>query len=224
MLPIRNIPYLLPMCCSFWEKYKNSSKTGLGCSTPLIKLDNYSQSIIAASNLIAMSGGFPSGPQSGKSGASKYVPIVIETTAVAAGRTIATNVKTRRNASNLLKPSIMYIKSPPDFGKVQLNSAMHKAPSVENIPHASHTINAQPTEPLVFCRIPLGDMKIPDPIIGPMTIPMQLHRPSCLFRTTTSDDMLLTYLFDNRFLTKYCMQYLAPFAKWLRRLLYYTSN
>ena len=23
------------MCCSFWEKCKNSPKTGLGCSTPL---------------------------------------------------------------------------------------------------------------------------------------------------------------------------------------------
>ena len=36
MLPIRNISYLSPMYCSFWEKCKNSSKTGLGCSTPLI--------------------------------------------------------------------------------------------------------------------------------------------------------------------------------------------
>ena len=35
MLPIRNISYLLPMCCSFWEKCKNSQKSGLGCSTPL---------------------------------------------------------------------------------------------------------------------------------------------------------------------------------------------
>ena len=35
MLPIRNISYLLPMCCSFWEKCKNSPKTDLGCSTPL---------------------------------------------------------------------------------------------------------------------------------------------------------------------------------------------
>ena len=35
MLPIRNISYLLPMCCSFWEKCKNSPKTGMGCSTPL---------------------------------------------------------------------------------------------------------------------------------------------------------------------------------------------
>ena len=35
MLPIRNISYLLPMCCSLWEKCKNSPKTGLGCSTPL---------------------------------------------------------------------------------------------------------------------------------------------------------------------------------------------
>ena len=35
MLPIRNISYLLPMCCSFWEKCINSQKTGLGCSTPL---------------------------------------------------------------------------------------------------------------------------------------------------------------------------------------------
>ena len=35
MLPIRNISYLLPLCCSFWEKCKNSPKTGLGCSTPL---------------------------------------------------------------------------------------------------------------------------------------------------------------------------------------------
>ena len=35
MLPIRNISYLLPICCSFWEKCKNSPKTGLGCSTPL---------------------------------------------------------------------------------------------------------------------------------------------------------------------------------------------
>ena len=37
MLPIRNISYLLPMCCSFWEKCINSQKTGLGCSTPLRK-------------------------------------------------------------------------------------------------------------------------------------------------------------------------------------------
>ena len=35
MLPIKNISYLLPMCCSFWEKCKNSPKTGMGCSTPL---------------------------------------------------------------------------------------------------------------------------------------------------------------------------------------------
>ena len=35
MLLIRNISYLLPMCCNFSEKYKNSPKTGLGCSTPL---------------------------------------------------------------------------------------------------------------------------------------------------------------------------------------------
>ena len=38
MLPIRNISYLLPMCCSFWEKCINSQKTGLGCSTPLKSL------------------------------------------------------------------------------------------------------------------------------------------------------------------------------------------
>ena len=37
MIPIRNMSYLLPMCCSFWEKCRNSQKTGLGCSTPLIK-------------------------------------------------------------------------------------------------------------------------------------------------------------------------------------------
>ena len=36
MLPLRNISYLLPMCCSFREKCKNSPKTGLGCSTPLM--------------------------------------------------------------------------------------------------------------------------------------------------------------------------------------------
>ena len=43
MLPIRNISYLLPMCCSFWEKCINSQKTGLGCSTPLsfLKLNSY---------------------------------------------------------------------------------------------------------------------------------------------------------------------------------------
>ena len=35
MLPIRNISYLSPMYCGFWEKCKNSPKTGLGCSTPL---------------------------------------------------------------------------------------------------------------------------------------------------------------------------------------------
>ena len=35
MLPIRNTSYLLPICCSFWEKCKNSPKAGLGCSTPL---------------------------------------------------------------------------------------------------------------------------------------------------------------------------------------------
>ena len=38
MLPIRNISYLLPMCCSFWQKCKNSPKTALGCSTPLSTL------------------------------------------------------------------------------------------------------------------------------------------------------------------------------------------
>ena len=37
MLPIRNISYLLPMLYSFWEKCKNSPKTDLGCSTPLMK-------------------------------------------------------------------------------------------------------------------------------------------------------------------------------------------
>ena len=36
MWPIRNISYLSPMYCSFWEKCKSSPKTGLGCSTPLI--------------------------------------------------------------------------------------------------------------------------------------------------------------------------------------------
>ena len=36
MFPIRNISYLLPMCCSFWKQCINSQKTGLGCSTPLI--------------------------------------------------------------------------------------------------------------------------------------------------------------------------------------------
>ena len=37
MLPLRNIPYLSPMCCNFWEKCTNSHKSGLGCSTPLSK-------------------------------------------------------------------------------------------------------------------------------------------------------------------------------------------
>ena len=37
MLPIRNISYLSPMCCSFWDKFKNSPKSTLGCSTPLKK-------------------------------------------------------------------------------------------------------------------------------------------------------------------------------------------
>ena len=35
MLPIRNISYLLPMCCSFREKCISSPKTDLRCSTPL---------------------------------------------------------------------------------------------------------------------------------------------------------------------------------------------
>ena len=35
MLPIRNISYLSPMWCNFWEKCTNSHKIGLGCSTPL---------------------------------------------------------------------------------------------------------------------------------------------------------------------------------------------
>ena len=46
MLPIRNISYLLPMCCSFWEKCKNSPKTDLGYSTPLT-LSNSLIAIIA---------------------------------------------------------------------------------------------------------------------------------------------------------------------------------
>ena len=39
--PIRNISYLLPMCCSFWEKCINSQKNGLGCSTPLNEIRTY---------------------------------------------------------------------------------------------------------------------------------------------------------------------------------------
>ena len=35
MLPIRNISYLSPTCCSFQEKCINSHKSDLGCSTPL---------------------------------------------------------------------------------------------------------------------------------------------------------------------------------------------
>ena len=35
MLPFRNISYLSPMCCNFWEKSVNSHKTGQRCSTPL---------------------------------------------------------------------------------------------------------------------------------------------------------------------------------------------
>ena len=44
MLPIRNISYLLPTCCSVWEKCKNSPKTGLGCSTPLRYWSRFLQS------------------------------------------------------------------------------------------------------------------------------------------------------------------------------------
>ena len=40
MLPVRNISYSLPMCCSFWENCINSHKTGQGCSTPSIKVLN----------------------------------------------------------------------------------------------------------------------------------------------------------------------------------------
>ena len=48
MLPIRNISYLLPMCCSFWEKCKNSPKTDLGCRTPLFKNRKYKDKIVSA--------------------------------------------------------------------------------------------------------------------------------------------------------------------------------
>ena len=41
MLPIRNISYLLPMCCSFGGKCKNSPKTGMGCSTPLTSFQSW---------------------------------------------------------------------------------------------------------------------------------------------------------------------------------------
>ena len=41
MLPVRNIFYLLPMCCIFWEKCKNSPKPGLGCSTPFKGLKTF---------------------------------------------------------------------------------------------------------------------------------------------------------------------------------------
>ena len=44
MLPIRNISYLLPMCCSFWEKCINSQKTGLVCSTPA--LNDYTANVM----------------------------------------------------------------------------------------------------------------------------------------------------------------------------------
>ena len=35
MLPIRNISYLSPMSCNFWEKFINSHKIGEGSSTSL---------------------------------------------------------------------------------------------------------------------------------------------------------------------------------------------
>ena len=52
MLPIRNISYLLPMCCSFWEKCKNSPKTGLGCSTPLRRI---TEELITSTNYVILS-------------------------------------------------------------------------------------------------------------------------------------------------------------------------
>ena len=35
MLPIKNISYLSPMSCNFWERCINSHIIGQGCSTPL---------------------------------------------------------------------------------------------------------------------------------------------------------------------------------------------
>ena len=35
MSPVRNISYLSPLCCKFWEKCINSHKIGHRCSTPL---------------------------------------------------------------------------------------------------------------------------------------------------------------------------------------------
>ena len=55
MLPIRNISYLLPMCCSFLEKCKNSPKTGLGCSTPLIAFIESNHTILLVSGIIVQS-------------------------------------------------------------------------------------------------------------------------------------------------------------------------
>ena len=40
MLPIRNISYLSPMCCNFWEKCINSHKIDQGCSNPLKPASN----------------------------------------------------------------------------------------------------------------------------------------------------------------------------------------
>ena len=34
MLPERNLSYLSPMCCNFWEKYINSHKIGQGAVPP----------------------------------------------------------------------------------------------------------------------------------------------------------------------------------------------
>ena len=50
MLPIRNTSYLLPICCSFSEKCKNSPKTHLGCSTPLIPKNTSSVSSVHTQN------------------------------------------------------------------------------------------------------------------------------------------------------------------------------
>ena len=80
--PIRNISYLLPMCCSFWEKCINSQKNGLGCSTPLnqkLKVpqhcNNHIHPLITENLKLNMD--FYSGPRDSRCGAVPFLDRLI---------------------------------------------------------------------------------------------------------------------------------------------------
>ena len=101
------------------------------------------------------------------------------------GLMMRARVQLNRKAGSGPKASYRYEYSPPDFGIMVPISQKHKEPRRASKPHPAQTTKLEPTEP-VCSRTPLGDMKIPEPIITPTTRAMPFIIVTCFFMTTLS--------------------------------------